>query len=65
MRRKKAKPNLSLNQQNEVQFPPGSLARQIRLARKALREWPQWMKDTAYFAGSGKAETWAGSEDNP
>lgn len=62
MRRKRKQ---KFNQYADPTFPPGSLARQIRLARKALREWPQWMKDTAYFAGSGTTDTWASSEENP
>ncbi len=60
MRRKK---KVKLNQYADADFPPGSLARQIRLARKALREWPQWMKDCAYFVGTNAPTNHV--EDNP
>lgn len=32
------------------------LARQIRLAKKALREWPAWMRASARFEGTNHAE---------
>jgi hypothetical protein len=38
--------------QSQRKTPQPGLKDQVEIARKSMREWPQWMKEAARFEGS-------------